>query len=227
LPAVPYTEREGTYTSGERRVQRFYPALPGTPGPRADFAIAAQLGSRLGLTVEGRAPSLIFTRVASALPAYAGLSYQKLAEVTPQLPIVGRSDMYYGGTSYDNQQGLGVQLPALPAATLGKVNHTTRPEAQNGSLLLIPVTRLYDQGALLAPSKLLKDRMAQPSIWLHPETAGALGLADRSKFPVTLSGHSQEVTIVLSDTVPVGVGLVPRSVGLPVSQPVAMPMPVK
>ena len=27
LPAQPFTEREGTYTSGERRVQRFYPAV--------------------------------------------------------------------------------------------------------------------------------------------------------------------------------------------------------
>jgi NADH-quinone oxidoreductase subunit G len=28
LPVLAFTEREGTYTSGERRVQRFYPAVP-------------------------------------------------------------------------------------------------------------------------------------------------------------------------------------------------------
>ena len=38
------------------------------------------------------------------------LSYLKLAEVVEQCPIVGRADMYYGGTTYENKQGLGVQL---------------------------------------------------------------------------------------------------------------------
>ena len=33
LPASAYTEREGTYTSAERRVQRFYPAVPARPVP--------------------------------------------------------------------------------------------------------------------------------------------------------------------------------------------------
>ncbi len=227
LPAAAYTEREGTFTSGERRVQRFYPALPGHPGPRADFAIAAQLGSRLGLAMEGRAPSLIFNKIAAMQPAYAGLSYGQLAEVVAQLPIVGRSDMYYGGTTYDNQQGLGKQLVSIPAGSQPKVSGPQTLDVPAGSLKLIPVTRLYDQGTLLRPSQRLGDRMAQPAIWLHSETAAAFGLADRMKFSVTLSGHTQEVTIMVDDSLPVGVGLVPRSVGLPVNQPVALAMPSK
>jgi NADH dehydrogenase/NADH:ubiquinone oxidoreductase subunit G len=45
LPAQAFTEREGTLTSGERRVQRFYPAVPVTgerspisPSPRRSRA---------------------------------------------------------------------------------------------------------------------------------------------------------------------------------------------
>ncbi len=57
FPVQSFIEREGTFTSGERRVQRFYPAVPahhGAPGPI--IAIAAQLGQRLGrLELEGRA----------------------------------------------------------------------------------------------------------------------------------------------------------------------------
>ena len=227
LPAAAYTEREGSFTSGERRVQRFYPALPGHPGPRADFAIAAQLGSRLGLAMEGRAPALIFNRIAAMQPAYAGLSYDLLAEVVEQLPIVGRSDMYYGGTTYDNKQGLGKQLAAVNGGNLPKVSSPQKLDLPAGALGLMPVTRLYDLGTLLLPSRLLRDRQAQPAIWLHSETAAVFGLADRMKFPVTLSGHTQEVTIVVDDSLPVGVGLVPRSVGLPVNQPVALAMPSK
>ena len=109
LPVQAYTEREGTYTSGERRVQRFYPAVRPLVGLLPDFAIAAQLGQRLGRQVEGRSAARVMDAIAAALPsqAYAGLSYPKLAESPEQWPLVGRADLYYGGTSYDNHQGIG------------------------------------------------------------------------------------------------------------------------
>ena len=37
FPAQAFTEREGTYTNGERRVQRFYQAVPAPEGTRADY----------------------------------------------------------------------------------------------------------------------------------------------------------------------------------------------
>ncbi|HEX7597379.1 MAG TPA: NADH-quinone oxidoreductase subunit NuoG, partial [Polyangia bacterium] len=156
LPAVPSTEREGSYTSGERRVQRFYQALPPRPGPRADFAIAAQIGQRMGLQTEGRAAALVMAKIAAAVPDYAGVSYQAMAEVTEQWPIVGRRDLYYGGTTYDNNQGMGVQL--TPAAQRGETFSLPKPapaaEVGGEGLLLLPFTRLYDRGTLVTPSKL-------------------------------------------------------------------------
>jgi len=110
LPVQAYTEREGSYTTGERRVQRFYPGLPEPAGMKADFAIIAQIGQLLGLELESRSPAKVMQRLASQVPDYAGLSYNELAKVTEQWPIVGRGDMYYGGTTYENKQGLGVQL---------------------------------------------------------------------------------------------------------------------
>ena len=54
LPAQAYTERDGSFTSGERRAQRFYPAVPPQAQARPDFAITAQIAAELGLDVEGR-----------------------------------------------------------------------------------------------------------------------------------------------------------------------------
>ena len=48
LPAQAFTEREGTLTSGERRVQRFYTAVPPTGESKADFAITAQISQSYG-----------------------------------------------------------------------------------------------------------------------------------------------------------------------------------
>ena len=78
---------------------------------RADYAIAAQIGQKLGLNLESQHASLAFLRLAGSLPQFAGLTYPRLSETTEQWPIIGRADLFYGGTSYDNHQGLGVQLP--------------------------------------------------------------------------------------------------------------------
>jgi NADH-quinone oxidoreductase subunit G len=229
LPAVPYTEREGTYTSGERRVQRFYPAVTAKPGPRADFAIFAQVGSQMNIQLEGRVPALIFNQIAAGVPAYHGLSYQALAAPVEQWPIVGRGDLYYGGTTYGNTQGIGVQLaPAAQrgeAINLPEVSQASGLVVPAGMVPVLPVTRLYDRGTLLVPATLLEKRLVAAALWMHPDTAAALDLAGESEVVVTLSGHTSTIELVLDEDLPVGVALAPRSVGLPVSQPQAVALP--
>ena len=119
LPAQAYTEREGSFTSGERRVQRFYPAVPARAQARPDFAITAQIAAGLGLEIEGCSASHVMDKLSASVKAFSGISYLKLAEVVDQWPIVGRSDMYYGGTTYANKQGLGVQLALTASLTPG------------------------------------------------------------------------------------------------------------
>jgi len=110
LPAQAYTERDGTFTSGERRVQRFYPAVPALEGPKPDFAITSQLAKQMGVILEGTSASVVFEIMVADQSSFAGLDYAKLAEVKSQWPIVGRGDLYYVGTTYENKDGLGVQL---------------------------------------------------------------------------------------------------------------------
>ena len=119
LPAQTYMERDGTFTSGERRVQRFYAAIPAPEGTKPDFAITAQVARASGVILEGSSSSVVFDIMAAEEDSpFARLSYARLAEVQEQWPIVGRGDLYYGGTTYENTQGLGVQL--LNAAQRGK-----------------------------------------------------------------------------------------------------------
>ena len=110
LPALAFTEREGSYTSGERRVQRFTPALSVINKGRADFSITALVADELGIDLEGGSPRKVLDRMAVMIPAFTGISYAKLSEVHEQWPIIGRADLYYGGTSYQNTQGWGVHL---------------------------------------------------------------------------------------------------------------------
>ncbi len=110
LPAQAFSERDGSFTSGERRVQRFYPATPPLGEAKADFAITALIAGRLGLAVEGRSAALVMENIAATLPAFAGISYGKLAEVGEQWPPAGGANLYYVGTAYENRHGLGVPL---------------------------------------------------------------------------------------------------------------------
>ncbi|MDR3576621.1 MAG: NADH-quinone oxidoreductase subunit NuoG [Anaerolineaceae bacterium] len=224
LPVQAYTEREGTYTSGMRRVQRFYQTLPAEPGPLPDFAIAAEIGKRLGIELEERSAALILQQIANTMPAYYAITYEKLAEFAEQWPIVGRKDLYFGGTTYENKQGLGIQLSPehLPGLPLHLDILQAQPEAVKpsaGELIVVPVTRLFDRGQTMLSSALIQKRLARPELWLHPQTAGSLGLADLVQVDFTLNGSSTAVNIHLDANLPTGVGLVARSVGLPISGP--------
>jgi NADH-quinone oxidoreductase subunit G len=230
FPAQSPFEREGSFTSGERRVQRFYPAVYPPSGSRPDYAVIAQVAQKLDKAVEGRVPSLVFLKLAEEIPAYNGLTYPKLAEVSEQWPIVGRSDLYYGGTSYGNSQGLGVQVaPACqkpgwhaPAAWAGRLpDHTFNLAQMNeqGLIWLVPVERLYDLGTTLAPSKLLAQRLAKAGIALHPETAARLGLAEGDPAHFDAGSGLTSAPVMLDKTLPQGTALVARSTGLPVTFP--------
>lgn len=218
LPVQSYTEREGSLTSGERRVQRYYPAVPERPGSLADFAITARIAQRLGGDLEGRIASKVFIQLAAQAPAYAGLTYVHLSQVEEQWPIVGRGDMYYGGTTYENKQGLGTQLPlgGQAALTWPKLPEAIKPES---GLLAVPVTRLYDRGQTLLPSRLLHQRIPEPYVALNRQDAVDLKIEASQKVQVFFDGAPVLVDLHLDDGVPAGTVLVPRSLGIPINGP--------
>ena len=227
LPVQSFIEREGTFTSGERRVQRYYPAVSAFRGPRADFRIAADIAQRLSLDVEGRAPSLVFMRLAAENPDYNGIDYPRLAQVREQWPQIGRKDLYYGGTGYDNHQGMGVTLrPSMMRETTPQ-NQAAKPAAQpaalqSDELRLLPISRLYDRGMTLLPNPLLRARLTRPEVWLNPATAAERQLENNDQVALLLEGERIPVQVKIDETLPAGVGLIPRSVGIPLTAPQAV-----
>lgn len=225
LPAQAFTEREGSYTSGERRVQRFYPAVPALDGTRPDFAITAHIANALGLNLEDKLAPKIFAQIAAVDEAYKGLDYGKLSEVVEQWPIIGRADVYYGGTTYDNSQGLGIQLTSASERGRSPVLSFEAPQeraALKDGLLAVPVTRLYDRGNTVVPSKLLADRLEVPQVVLNPEDAEKLGLEMGRPAKITLNGQQATVTTHIDNSLPKGTALIPRSLGLPISGPIEL-----
>jgi NADH-quinone oxidoreductase subunit G len=221
LPAAAWAEREGTYTNGERRVQRFYPAVPARGKP--DHQIAAEIGERVGVRLPKFA-SQVFAEIAQNIPAYAGLAYQELARVEKQWPEIGGQDFYgkvnyYGGTAYENEQGLGAQLKSgaergQPAA-VGKVE---THEARREGLTLVPIMVLYDRGATFVRSRVMHPRLPLPHVELNPADAARLNVADGDEVTVSVNGTTVKVTARVAERgrAPQGVALMPESLGVTV-----------
>jgi len=78
LPACPSLEKEGTFTSTERRIQRLYRVFEPTEGSRPDWQIVQQVANRLGANWNYRHPSEVMDEIAALTPMFAGVNYQRL-----------------------------------------------------------------------------------------------------------------------------------------------------
>jgi formate dehydrogenase major subunit len=78
LPAAPSLEKDGTFTSSERRIQRLYQVFEPLDGSRPDWKIVQDVANRLGANWNYKHPSEIMAEMASLTPLYAGVSYERL-----------------------------------------------------------------------------------------------------------------------------------------------------
>ena len=222
LPALAYIERSGTYTSGERRVQRFYPAVPAPQGLQPDYAIAAALARMFDLELEARSAMTIVRQMVESVPAFRGWDPATLNQVKTQFPPVSREHLHYTGAVHANRQGVGEMLPN--AAQRGEAVSPWPVEAPAGQprdgLWAVPITRLYDRGALVGRSATLAPRLwPQGRVLMHPATAAQAGLEADAPAALEVRGVTAWVTVGTDATVPEGVVLVPRSAGVPLSAP--------
>jgi len=78
LPASPSLEKEGTFTSTERRIQRLYQVFEPLAGSRPDWRIIQDIAVRLGADWHYQHPSEIYEEIASLTPIFAGVTYERL-----------------------------------------------------------------------------------------------------------------------------------------------------
>jgi formate dehydrogenase major subunit len=78
LPAAPSLEKEGTFTSTERRIQRLYQVFEPLGDSRPDWRIIQDVANYLGARWNYNHPSEIMAEVAALTPLFAGVSYERL-----------------------------------------------------------------------------------------------------------------------------------------------------
>jgi NADH-quinone oxidoreductase subunit G len=216
LPVQSFAERDGTYTNIERRVQRFYTGQ----GPLGEalpvWQVAARVGTILGQGREKASAAAVMLDITKNIDEFANCRYKNLAHTEEQYPLIGRDDVYYGGTAYDNNGGLGVQIEAVadgrkkPKAA--KVKQPEVPSAKKGELLILPTRELYNRERVFRPSidAMMAPRTPDAYVALNESDASALKVTDGDTVKVTFGEASVSVMAAVSDEVPQGTALLPR-----------------
>ncbi len=224
FPAQAFTERDGSVVSGERRVQRFYATLPPKGDSKPDYVITALLAKQMGVILQSASAAVVFEILAHSLDAFNELTYDSLAEVKEQWPIVGREDMYYGGSTYENKKGMGVQLtPTAQTGATVKIQKirkeaALRPKADEA--LAIPVNKLYDLGATVKSARILDERIGELKISMSSATAKKFEAEAGQIIKVAFEGVQGEGIVKIDDSLATGVVLIPRSMGVAIHEPI-------
>ena len=223
LPAQAVMEREGTMVSGERRMQHYTPAVSAPLGTQADHVITRAIAEAAGIEL-GELDALdLVESMTAEVETFKGITLRDLKQVHEQTPSIGRSKLYYGGTGYENNDGLGAVLPLNNGALAShSVVEIPAPlTIDSDSLLAVPVTRLYDRGATVTTSEMVSGRIARNLFSLHPADAQRAQVSPGEKIVLKLEGREVEGEVAVDGGQPEGVVLVTRSMGASLSAPVA------
>lgn len=97
LPACSFAEKDGSFTSTERRVQRIRKAIDPIGASRPDWDIVADVARRMGYNMGYDSAEEIMEEVAALTPIYGGIHYDRLDDFGLQWPCPSRD---HPGTKY-------------------------------------------------------------------------------------------------------------------------------
>ncbi len=209
-------EDEGTFTNGERFVQRVRAAVPPRGDSLPDWTIVQKMANALGADWVYASPAEVMREIAELIPAYSGVSYARLEDAGVQVPC-----------SRDDSTG----TPILLAETLDtrKARFATVAAAaprKGGSdgypfiLLTGSVKEHHGTGVRTRRSAGSSRLMPEARLEINPADATRLGVTDGDAVRASAeAGGALEVEATVTDRVPEGTVFLPGfSATAPVSR---------
>ncbi len=149
LPVIPFTEKAGSYTSAERRVQLINPIIKRSTEALDDYTIISKLASKMGAALNYSGPESIMQEISNLVEAYKGISYGRLKTQGIQWPCADESDpgraiLYESGF----KTGKAKLKPAEP------MREILTPD---GSMVMVPAALKFHSGAFSIWSPSLMD----------------------------------------------------------------------
>ncbi len=205
LPAACYAEKEGSFTSTERRIQRGRKALEPPGSAQADWQIICELLQRRGLKADYPGPAEIMTEIATLTPSYGGISYPRLATDGLQWPC---PDSEHSGTPILHRdrctRGKGRFSPVVyrPPAEL--------PDADYPLLLNTGRTGVHwHSGSMTRRSHLLDREERCAFVEINPEDASKDRIIERQQVNISSRRGTIRCAARITDKVPTGQIFIP------------------
>ncbi|HNT34409.1 MAG TPA: formate dehydrogenase subunit alpha [bacterium] len=202
LPAACYAEKDGTFTSTERRVQRVRKAVDPPGQARADWEILCDLAKRAGYDgMQYSSPSEIMDEAASVTPIYGGISFDRIDQVGLQWPCPapdhpGTPVLHVGKFT----RGLGLFSPAeyIPSAEL--------PDAEYPFILSTGRSYFhFHTGTMTRRTRILDREQPGPYVEMNLEDAKELGVRDKEWVFVSTRRGEVRAKALVSENIRQGV----------------------
>ncbi|HSB05179.1 MAG TPA: molybdopterin-dependent oxidoreductase [Thermodesulfobacteriota bacterium] len=186
LPGVTFAEKEGTFTSMERRIQRVRQAIEPVGEARPDWKILCDLSTRMGCPMAYRNPSEVMDEIASLVPFYARATYPNLEGGGTQWPL----------TNSKKKRFFPVEIQA-----------PVEGPNEEYPLWIIPAGFHfhYGIGTTVKRAKGLGKVYPESSLKIHPEDAAQTGIKDGDLIRVISPRGEVETLCRVSEDMPRGI----------------------
>jgi len=199
LPAAPSLEKEGTFTSTERRIQRLYQVFEPLAGSRPDWRIIRDVANQLGAGWTYEHPSDVMAEIASVTPLFAGVTYERLEGYRSlQWPVAadGRDEPLLYTTRFATPDGK-ARLHAVAWTSPAE-----QPDAEfdlhlnNGRLL-----EHFHEGNLTYRVEGIRRKTPDTFVEVSPELAAERGIASGTLVELTSRHGRVRTRALVSDRV--------------------------
>ena len=200
LPGACFAEKDGTFTSTERRVQRIRKAVDPCGDALPDWKILTDILNRLGVPAPYDHPSQIFDEMCTLTPTYGGITYQRLETEALQWPCPSEN---HPGTPVLHADG-----PISGTAAFAPSHYRSPAEMPDEQYpLMLTTGRVvthYHTGTMTQMCWGLHGADPQERAEINPEDAEKAGIEDGDAIRVSSRRGSVECCAKLTERVPQG-----------------------
>ena len=195
LPAACFAEKDGTFASTERRVQRVRKAVDPPGEAKPDWQIFCELSKKMGYDMGYTSTEEIFEEVRRLLPMYAGITYARLEKEGLQWPVLSED---HPGTpvlhtkTFTRGRGLFVPEDYIPP----------REPADNDYPMLFTTGREYARynfSSMTGKTPEIDVIAPECLAEVNPADAERMGIREGSRLRITSRRGSVEIKATLTD----------------------------
>ena len=201
LPGASFLEKSGTFTNGERRVQRVNQAVEPLEGTKPDGQIVVELMNRMGYEQPDYDPATLLDEISGIVPFFAGIKWEELGINGKQWPVAadGQDTPILHKETFTRGKG-------LFAFNAFKETEEVVSNSEKFPYILTTNRNLehYNCGAQTRRTANV-EIVTEDVIFIHPEDAAEIGIEDKDMVCVESERGKIDIKAKVSDEIKKGV----------------------